>query len=104
MAFDGIEVFASMIIVSGWASTWADAESVILRISPKSKTIKSIISFEMPTLNPYYGNIEWLYGNSAIIRMIYAEDGVLWCNQTTGSSKTFPLKQGRFGGWKVGKI
>jgi hypothetical protein len=100
LAFDGIEVFASMIIISGWNSAWADSESVILRISPKSKTIKSIISFELP--NPE-DPLEWYYGGSAIIRIIYAEDGVLWCNRTLGS-KTFPIKQGRFGGWKVGKI
>ena len=106
LAFDGVEVFASMIVVSAWESYYYhESESVILRISPKSKAIKSVISFEMPTVSLDSGAVDgWFSGSSAIIRIIYAEDGVLWCNQTTGSSKTFPLKQGRFGGWKVGKI
>ena len=93
LAFDGVEVFASTITISGHDLS---AESVTLRINPKSKTLKSTITFEMP---PQQQDDTWYRGVPLYI--LHAEDGLFWV--TTGTL-VFPIKQGRFGGWKVGKI
>jgi hypothetical protein len=101
LAFDGVEVFASMLIISGWSNYFTQIESVILRINVKNKTIRSFIVFEMPSIEIEDNEtLEWVSGVPLYI--LYAEDGLLWVNAFFGP--VFPIKQGRFGGWKVGKI
>lgn len=95
LAFDGVEVFASTITFAGYDNS---AESVTLRINPKSKTLKSTITFEMP---PQQQDDDDMWYRGVPLYILHAEDGLFWVNTGT---LVFPIKQGRFGGWKVGKI
>lgn len=128
LAFDGIDMFATISMGLGIYGDYYNSfnyrlkDGAILRINPKNKTIKSIIKLEFPAersslVNPNIvpGTIRWIRSYAFFI--VHAEDGIIWGTpgyydfaasfgdpDDNSSTPTFPIKQGRFGGWKVGKI